>query len=182
MNLDALKSALSDPALAGLTDGEVAALAGYGHPILTPRAERITYTTAGALLGAVKAIALRATLVAASATSPAAAFAHDVLSGNGFDPANADAQAIGAQFMAAGLIAAGDLAALFYTASYVAGSPVISADVAAARAGLAADAARRAIEMRVVAAYNTAMAAVQAGETDAAKIQAAFDDTFKAGG
>lgn len=126
-----------------LSDAEVAAL--VNAPVLTPRTGMITYTAVGAILGAAKAITLRATLLGAVAQNgplaPAAGYVDSLLGGPGFDASNADVQAMASQFVAAGVLTQADATLLLNTTSYVCGDLVQVADVTAARAAMAAEAA-----------------------------------------
>lgn len=152
-----LNIALLDPAVSGLDDA--AAAVALSTPVLTPKTERITYTIAGAALGAVKAITLRAGLLAAAAQTgnptlaATAGYVHDLLSGPGFDASNPEVQGVAGQFVAAGLLTQDDATTLLYNATYKAGGTVTTFDVTAARAAIARTAQLVALGARVTAVY-----------------------------
>ena len=107
-------------------------------PVLTPKSVRITYTTAAASLGVVKAAAFRVSLlgtpVQSSALGPVAAYLDSLLSGPGFDATNADVQSFTPQFIASGLLTQADANLLLNDSVYICNGIVATADVTAARA------------------------------------------------
>lgn len=183
MNIDQLRNYLtSDPYQAMSDDHAATALS---TPVLTPKPIRITYTTAGASLGGIKAATLRGTLlspqVQATPLGPVASYVDTLLGGPGFDATNADVQALAAQFVASGILSQSDANTLLCDASYLCGGVVTTADVTAARAETVRRTAIDVIRQKITGVYSTfANDVMNVAESDATKPIPTYDDFLAA--
>jgi hypothetical protein len=160
LNPAKLDAALADPAIAALSDADAATL--LSSPILTPRPDRITYTTLGAVWGPAAAATFVAGMEAAiAAGNPLAIYVDKLLGGPGFDATDPGTAPSAAQLVSAGLCTGVQVTAVLNTISYRCGDVVAAADVAASRSRVSGYAA---MEQIVVNQYNAAIAWLASGQ------------------
>ena len=183
MDTNTLKNKLADPTIAAMDDATAAKT--LSVPVLTPKTRSITYTSAGASLGGIKAATLRATLlssqVQASALGPVAAYADTLLGGPGFDATNADVQTLTAQFVVSGILTQADANLLLNDSAYLCGGIVATADVTAARESIARQATFDTLRQKVTSAYSTfSNEVLNVAESDPKKPVPTYDDFIAA--
>lgn len=148
----ALLAALTDPTIAAMSDADAATA--LSTPTYTPRTEPITLTTLSgtAVWGFQKAVAFHAALQAVAAGTDAANAALattllKMLEGPGFFATDPQVSAMVPTFVAlgGGTVTADDGNLAIGIPTYAAGGPVAVADVTAARAQMAHDAAWNAL-------------------------------------
>jgi hypothetical protein len=166
MNINTVKQALiAHPDLSALSDADAATA--LSAPIFTPRIDRITYTTIGAVWGAVRAAGFSLTIEGARAQTAnqqiqaLATYADKVLGGAGFDATNPEAANSAAVFVAAGFATQVEITGLFNTTSYLCGGLVAAADVTAARAAIGTDKAAADLRGQWAAVYNRGIMAIE---------------------
>lgn len=167
-----LVAALSDPSRAALSDAD--ALASINTPTYTPRTYRISYTSAGDILGPDVAATMTATIAGMAASSDAATAAKgryaDKVLITGFDPANPQAAPFVQQFVPAVLTQQQATDLLNYT-TYPAGDVRTLDEVTNARAWMADQAARAKITTALASTINDWLVQQPTSPTAAAVVQ-----------
>jgi hypothetical protein len=155
-------------------ESDAAIAAALGTPAYIPRSDRVTFTSLGAIWGAVRAAAFHADLKAASQVNDLAGYVFDLLAGEGFDPANADVPAVTQQLVAARLCTADEARDAVSVAVYPLGQTVSEQEVAAERTQLTRDALYAWARQQLEARYVRVVAAIDGGETDHDALAALF--------
>ncbi len=175
-----LNAALADPIIAALSDADAETV--LSAPILTPRPDRITYTTLGAVWGPVAAATFVAGMEQAiAANNPLAIYVDKLLSGPGFDATDPGTAPSAQKLVDAGLCTADQVTAVLNNISYRCGDVVAASDVTTARAALARSAGFSAVYQLVANQYNAAIAWLDTQRTGGGSAPAAADVLAKLG-